>query len=46
LVLQNGEVCCAVRVGQEDILPVVPALGDVMGQTGYDNPGDSRHEAV
>jgi hypothetical protein len=29
----------AVRVSQEYTLPIVPTLGDVMGQTGDDNAG-------
>ena len=44
LVLQYLQVGDAVRVSQEDILPIVPVLGDVMGQAGDDDARDSRHD--
>jgi len=44
LVLQHLQVGNAVRVSQEYVLPIVATLGDVMGQAGDDDAGDSGHD--
>jgi len=44
LVPQYLQIGNAVSVGQEDVLPVVPALGDVMGKAWDDDARDSGHD--
>ena len=41
--LEQGEVKLAVGVGEEDLLAVVAALGDVVRDAGNDDAGDTRH---
>jgi hypothetical protein len=44
LMLQYLQVGDAIRVNEEDFLPIVPALGDVMGQARENDACDSRHD--
>ena len=42
---QEPEVHPPVALHKEDVLAVVPLLGDVMGRAGHHNSGKSGHEA-
>jgi len=44
LVPQNLQIGDAVSVGQKDVLPIVPALGDVMSKAWNDDARDSGHD--
>jgi hypothetical protein len=46
ILLQQIQIDAAVSLGVEDDLPVGSALGDVMGKSGQNAPGCSRHTLV
>ena len=42
---QRLEIELPVGVGEEDVLPVVSTLRDMVRMTGHDDPSDTRHES-
>ncbi len=45
-VIQNGQVPCVVVINEENILPVVSALDDMMRASGNDNSRYPRHVPI
>ena len=43
LLCEDAQIGPSIIVDEEDILAVVAALRDMVGQTGYDDSRDSRH---
>ena len=41
--MKNVEISAVVVIGEEDVLAVVPTLGDMMGGFGSNEPGTAGH---